>query len=898
MKLPAIPIVTAFAVGIAIGYWPVLRQAELSSFFLVACLISAALFLAAAGFFVRRRPITAGLLSLVAWLALGVSGAAIALQPKPASFVLHLLERGDFESNVPLRWHGTLRDEPTRLPWGIAVDLQLDGVDFQERFIPLQGGLRLNYSPRPDDAIFPELHQGDAVTAVVQARLPQVFRDEGAFDRRAYLLDQGVDLTAGLRAPELLQLVTPAPRSVGSWLARLRRNLREELSTLLPAAPQEAGVLCAMLLGDRSFLERAESVDFQKTGVFHVLVVAGLHVGAFSAFLFWMARKFRLSRTWTSVAVVLCILAYVAVVEQRPPVLRAALMTFVVVLALTFFRKVELLNSVAVAALILLVASPQLLADSSFQLSFLAMFCIAGLATPWMGRILEPYARGVRGWRDVTRDVSHAPRVAQFRIDLRSIATWIESKLPASLAARASNLGARVLVATFRVAEMLVLTAVLQLGMLPLLARDFHRITLSGLPANLIAVPLTGVLVPPGFVTLASGLLLPKLAMLLSVPLGWLTGFLIHSMSWIAHFPRWSYRIPGPPFWLLVAFFAVAIVLAFALRLSSPRSEWLKRCSFVLMLAAALLIATHPFSPKVSSGRLELNVLDVGQGDSLFLVSPAGHTILVDAAGPFNDPYRPGQNRGSNPGEDAVSPYLWSRGFQKIDVVALTHAHHDHLGGLPAIFENFRVGTLWIGREVALNQQKQLEALAISKGTRVVHEIRGEHLDWDGAQLDFLWPRIVADEVAPSAKNDDSLVFRVRYGERSFLLPGDAEKAAERAILSENDVEMLQADVLKIGHHGSKNSTMPDFLDAVHPRLAVISAGAENPYGHPSPVLLERLQQAGVPALRTDQYGAIHISTDGKSMEVSCFVACPQIRALVNSNRPQTPDDQQDEEQQ
>ena len=123
-----------------------------------------------------------------------------------------------------------------------------------------------------------------------------------------------------------------------------------------------------------------------------------------------------------------------------------------------------------------------------------------------------------------------------------------------------------------------------------------------------------------------------------------------------------------------------------------------------------------------------------------------------------------------------MSPYLWSRGFQKIDVVALTPAHHDHLGGLPAIFENFRVGTLWIGREVAINQQEQLEALAISKGTRVVHEIGGGHLDWDGAQLAFLWPQIVADEVAPSAKNDDSLVFRVRFGERSFSCPAMRKK--------------------------------------------------------------------------------------------------------------------------
>jgi competence protein ComEC len=146
-------------------------------------------------------------------------------------------------------------------------------------------------------------------------------------------------------------------------------------------------------------LDRSESVNFQKTGVFHVLVIAGLHVGAFAAFLFWLARRLKLSRFWTSLTVIICVIGYVGVVEQRPPVLRAALMTFVVILALLFFRRVELLNSVAIAALILLVASPSLLADSSFQLSFLAMFCIAGIALPWLDRSIVPFARGIRGVR-------------------------------------------------------------------------------------------------------------------------------------------------------------------------------------------------------------------------------------------------------------------------------------------------------------------------------------------------------------------------------------------------------------------------------------------------------------------------------------------------------------------
>ena len=122
----------------------------------------------------------------------------------------------------------------------------------------------------------------------------------------------------------------------------------------------------------------------------------------------------------------------------------------------------------------------------------------------------------------------------------------------------------------------------------------------------------------------------------------------------------------------------------------------------------------------------------------MLLVSLSGHTVLVDAGGAFTDPTQRSENRGADPGEDAVSPYLWSRGFKQIDLVALTHAHQDHIGGLVAIFENFRVGTLWLGREVASPRQEQLEKLASSNGTKVIHELRGNHFEWDGATADFL----------------------------------------------------------------------------------------------------------------------------------------------------------------
>jgi competence protein ComEC len=900
MKLPAVPIVAVLVSGIALGLWPGAANAVGSPYFFRSS-IAAAVLLIAFGrvLYIKQKIQSAWFVSLLAWFALGISGAGLVHRPEPANYVLRLINSGNIDIHSPLRWRGVLRDEPATLPWGRSYEVELTSVDYQEQTLAISGGLRATYSPRGEEPAPPEMHAGDEVSLVAQARLPQHFRDEGAFDRREYLRAQGVDLTAALRASQLLTRVSIAKPSAANSLRRARQRLRESLSNSLPDAPEEAGMLRAMLLGDRSFLDRSDAVQFQKTGVFHVLVVAGLHVGAFATFLFWLAKRLKISRAWTSIAVLLCVGFFVAVVEQRAPVLRAGLMTTVVLVALLFFRRIELLNSVALAALILLVAAPGYIADASFQLSFLAMFCIAGLALPWLERVIEPLARGMKGWRDVTRDVSHEPRVAQFRIDLRSSARWLEAKISGRFAVQIVNVCARMLQLLFRIVEMIVLTLALQVGMLPLLAREFHRVTLSGPLANLIAVPLTGILVPLGFAVLVIGLFSVRAAALLAVPLRWLATLLLNIVNHIAHVPRWSYRIPGPPVWLVLVFFALAITLAILLRARKMSSPWPLRFAFLTVMTATAAIAFFPFAPETRSGSLELTVLDVGQGDSLLLVSPKGHTILVDGGGSFNPIGKHEESRGPDPGEEAVSAYLWARGFKTINIVALTHAHQDHIGGLRAIFENFHVGTLWIGREVASPQQLELEKLAIASGARVIHELSGQTFDFDGAQGRFLWPRIVPEESAPSAKNDDSLVFRLTYGDRSLLLPGDAEKMAEHNLLDDSGVSgnELHADVLKVGHHGSKNSTTDEFLAAVQPRLAVISAGEENPYGHPSPLLIERLRQAGVVTLRTDENGAVHIFTDGNNLSVECFVACQQVNSEIGSARTQPPDEEKSDQQ-
>jgi competence protein ComEC len=381
-------------------------------------------------------------------------------------------------------------------------------------------------------------------------------------------------------------------------------------------------------------------------------------------------------------------------------------------------------------------------------------------------------------------------------------------------------------------------------------------------------------------------------------------------VHWFGSMAMGDFRIPGPLAWQAAAFCALgaaAIAMAqlglrwpsfgrlnpieaiamhprgikaflcrhiFRVRFGTPfeRSDsekglgrWLRRGAWAA-LALAALAAVLPRPVDRPHGAMLMEAIDVGQGDSLLLITPDGKTLLIDGGGFGGGPRQAPQD--FDIGEEVVSPALWARGIRHLDAVALTHAHSDHIGGLPALLRNFHPDELWVGNNPHVAVYNALLAEAAALHVRVRSFRAGDAFTFGTTQINVLAP---FRDYQPGAEpvNNDSLVLHMAYGATSIMLEGDAEAPIEQAMLSETG---LASTLLKVGHHGSITSTRPEFLARVAPQWAVISCGLHNRYGHPREEVLEALEQAHVRTYQTDTNGITCFRLDGKA--VSADVGC------------------------
>jgi len=817
-------------------------------------------FSASAAYFLRRRARAAFALGLS---ALFVTGALMMQGRAPENYdntgVLAFADGRDVIVTAHVTKEGNLQNKG---PGDVQqrLDLETEQVETGKEIFAVRSGLRVgvyshevkNHETKNDSEEFVAMpthlfRYGERLRFPTKLYPPRNFRNPGAFDYTGYLAENGIVALASTKT----QAVDLLPGFAGSrfelWRTRLRRSLIEKIHLLWN--PEQAPLLDAMLIGENSFLGRETLTDFQRTGTYHVLVISGLKVAVLALVMFWLLRRMQVSDLVASAITILITVAYALLTDVGAPVWRATLMLALYLGARLLYRRKSILNTIGAAALALLVVDPTALLGASFQLSFLCVLVIAGIGTPLLERTTQPLSRALRSLDSIGYDVALSPSLAQVRLDLRMIAGRLQRFFGKSIPLIMLSVTARVLLVG---CEFLVISTVLQAGFALPMAYYFHRATLVSLPANVLAVPLTEIIMIAAIAAVTvsyASLALAKVPVLIA---GAALEAMNGSVRWFGALRIADTRVPTPQL-LVILLSAGALVLAMVL---SRRRWWFVAAGWAGLSLSAFWICAVPPHPQFLPGVLELTAIDVGQGDSILVISPQGRTLLVDAGGiPF------WMHSELDIGEDVVSPYLWSRGFHQLDIVALTHAHADHMGGMAAVLANFHPRELWLGVDSpSLELQTLLREARVLKIPIILHGA-GDGLEIGGAKVAVLAPARDA-EMHASRPNDESLVMKISYGTTSALLEGDAEKKTEKQLAQENP----QADLLKVAHHGSATSTIPELLAAVHPKFAVISVGARNVYGHPRQEVLDRLEQAHIRTYRTDMDGAVTFYLDGKTV--------------------------------
>jgi competence protein ComEC len=711
-------------------------------------------------------------------------------------------------------------------PWSLVVIATGSPHDgHQSATLSTPGGIAPSFVVAATLPRYPEVVSGDPVRVDGQIRP----RPESSFGE--YLARIGAIGTLTSRTLE----IGIAPVNPGRRLEDVRRAAGDALARVLPEP--EAGLAAGILIGLRDRVDRDLAAAFTTAGVSHVVAISGWNIAIVAAAIAAVAG--RLGRRRRSVVTILAILGYVAFAGASASVVRAALMAGVVLLARETGRAGRAAAALGWAAVLLLVADPRLIGDAGFQLSSLATAGLIAWATP-LTTWLESVARG------------RLPR-------------WLAESLGVSLAAQAATM--------------------------PIVLVSFGRLAVLAPLVNLAVVPLVAPAMAVGLVALGGGAIVAAggpgiVGAILAAP-GWVVLRMLDAIVLGASSVPFASVTLVPPIDSLAALASSGGLVVLTLRRRIGRSRGVvgrppspavattshrrastaghaaqRAATMALVMAVAVtggVIAARPGS------FARVTVLDVGQGDGILVEGSRGGRLLIDG-GPDPDRLLVALDRHIPP---------WDR---RIDTLILSHPHEDHVAGLAILLDRYRVGRVF---EPGMRGPGPGYAAWIARLSRSEAPPRGglaagDRLDVDEIALRVLWPIRGQVPVDPpdggTGINNVSVVLLGQVGNRRFLLMGDVEQAIDPELLADG---LPHVDLLKVAHHGSRTATTQPFVDAVRPAVAVASAGAGNPYGHPAKATMDRLAAAGARVLRTDRDGTVVVAFDGDALTVRAEGARP-----------------------
>ena len=678
---------------------------------------------------------------------------------------------------------------------------------------------------------------GDLIRFHSRIRKIQSFHNPGSFDNERYLNRQGIYASGFVAdASGIILIRHRAAGGVISKLETFRQHLRDLIYDNAPSPHRE--ILEAMIIGNQKAIPQNIRDNFSKTGTSHILSISGLHVSmvataCFSIILLvlksseFLMLKFNI-RIIAAAAACLPVMIYALVAGMGTTVMRSTLMTLAFLTALLIGKLKDFYNILFGAALVILIVAPESLFDISFQLSFSAVFAILYIVPKFDDRTL--------------------PIPVMVPALLHSAFRHIYIFLLVSLAAT--------------------------LGTLPLLVYYFNQVSAVTLIANLIAVPLLGVLaLIPSMIFILAAPFSSSLAGLLIKIAAFFTGLTVEFINRLASLSWSSFSFIKPNGFEIILFYLFLFLL---IRTFSPvnklpaRGFLARHPSFAktaLLIVGILLFvdAVYLTGKNRFSSDIQLTAIDVGQGSSTLIRFPHGVTMLIDGGGFKESTF--------DTGRSVIAPFLYDQRISKIDIVVLTHPHPDHLLGLIYIVNHFNVAEVWCTGWKTEDDFYRLWENTLSENKVKIKILSAEsrRIDIAGAGIRCLWPLHPPENRSQGQYQDDindtSLVLRITYGTKNYLVTGDISSRVESLLIRSG--QDLQSDLLFVPHHGSVHSSSLDFIQTVSPQYAIVSAGKNNVFRHPHPAVLNRYSANSASVFRTDQQGAISAYSDGKTLTVT-----------------------------
>lgn len=732
-------------------------------------------------------------------------------------------------------YEGIVTDNPVSDDKRSVFIIRVTRIKQDDGYLPARGYLCLVAPSQVN------LQYGDYIRFSASLRQINEFHNPGGFNYARYMNMKGIFATAFIsNESQIILLRKNSGNSLKLKLEKYRYYLQDLLNNHSSTPAKE--IIAAMTLGKKRDISSEVRESFNRTGTAHLLAISGLHIGmVFMAGFFvisfllrrfeFMLLRFNILKVASAGALIFVVL-YAFIAGLGITVIRATLMALVFLIAFLFGRQKDIYNILALAGIIILLFLPEALFDISFQLSFSAVFSIIYIF-PRLNNIPFHFTDN---WP-----------------------IWLQY--------------------VFRKAYSLVVVCIAaSIGTMPLIAYYFYRISAVAIFANIFSVVLLGMIslsLSMGFIISAS--FSSYLAALFIKSSSFFVEVSVKMIEKFASFTWSSFTLTRPNF-MEIFFFYLFIFFLFQLFDRRWGASRKKNCfiggpqvtKIVLSICIVFFICNTvylSFRDKFSDS-LRITVIDVGQGSSILVRYPQGKNMLIDGGGFAQGSF--------DVGKMVISPFLYAQRIDKLHTIVLTHPHPDHLQGLVHIAEHFNVDEVWsTGQPAEDETYQQWKRIIAEKNikTKILHA-QSPPLNINGVWLEVLWPpsppAYAANDYNYQKVNDDSLVIKLIYGKRSILLPSDISSLAEQRLIEAQ--AGLNSDVLLVPHHGSRHSSSPAFIHAVSCRFAVISAGKNNLFRHPHTSTLRRYADAQVKIYRTDQSGAILITTDGAALHVEPYL--------------------------